>query len=466
SRRKVAAIETALQERMNAKLALFHEGLPLVQRDRNAAYFAEPDGAQLLLCSEIGSEGRNFQFAHHLVLFDLPLSPGLIEQRIGRLDRIGQSHAIQIHVPVIPGTADEAVAAWYERGVDAFTRPLQGGEEFEERFRLRLLELADSYDGSAESRRELEALIEETAKFRVELRARLERGRDRLLELNSFDREVAQRVVTAVREADADARARSFLFDLLDHFGVRVQEQEGGDVVLDPRHAYIEAFPSIPPDGMLATFDRARALSREDISFLSADHPLLRDAMELLVNSHAGTTAFAMRMADKPNLLLEAVFILETVVDARWQVDRFLAPTPIRIVVDVRGEEVTEHEPLISLSPTLVDGDIHRFLEQRGFDRTAFRRLVENANERARTRGDRLIALARDRATADLGEAVQRLTDLRKVNDHVRPEEVVAAEERRARTLEALAAARLRLDSLRLILDAPRAATPPRRSTR
>jgi superfamily II DNA/RNA helicase len=54
-----------------------------VQRDRNAAWFAEPEGARLLLCSEIGSEGRNFQFAQHLVLFDLPLNPELLEQRIG-----------------------------------------------------------------------------------------------------------------------------------------------------------------------------------------------------------------------------------------------------------------------------------------------------------------------------------------------------------------------------------------------
>ena len=71
-------------------VARFHEGLSIVQRDRNAACFAEPDGARLLLCTEIGSEGRNFQFAHHLMLWDLPLDPDLLEQRIGRLDRIGQ----------------------------------------------------------------------------------------------------------------------------------------------------------------------------------------------------------------------------------------------------------------------------------------------------------------------------------------------------------------------------------------
>ena len=71
-----------------------------MSRDRAAAYFAqEEDSAQVLLCSEIGSEGRNFQFAHHLVLFDLPTNPDLLEQRIGRLDRIGQTQTIKLHIP-------------------------------------------------------------------------------------------------------------------------------------------------------------------------------------------------------------------------------------------------------------------------------------------------------------------------------------------------------------------------------
>src|SRR5690606_5496292 len=132
------ALEAAIKERFNLNLALFHEGLPLVQRDRQAAWFAEPDGAQLLICSEIGSEGRNFQFAHHLVLFDLPLNPGLVEQRVGRLDRIGQTETIRIHVPFVAGSAEACVARWYHEGLDAFARPLHGGNEYEQAFRERV----------------------------------------------------------------------------------------------------------------------------------------------------------------------------------------------------------------------------------------------------------------------------------------------------------------------------------------
>lgn len=46
------------------RAAVFHEGMSIIERDRAAAWFAEEDtGARVLLCSEIGSEGRNFQFA-------------------------------------------------------------------------------------------------------------------------------------------------------------------------------------------------------------------------------------------------------------------------------------------------------------------------------------------------------------------------------------------------------------------
>ncbi len=83
-------LEQVLREREGIRAAVFHEGMSIIERDRAAAWFAEEDtGAQVLLCSEIGSEGRNFQFASNLVMFDLPFNPDLLEQRIGRLDRIG-----------------------------------------------------------------------------------------------------------------------------------------------------------------------------------------------------------------------------------------------------------------------------------------------------------------------------------------------------------------------------------------
>jgi ATP-dependent helicase HepA len=457
SQRKVAAIEAALQEKMSVKSGLFHEGMPLVQRDRNAAWFAEQGGAQLLMCSEIGSEGRNFQFAHHLVLFDLPLNPGLLEQRIGRLDRIGQTETIRIHVPYLAGSAEEAVVEWYHRGLDAFETPLHGGTEYQDRFKERLLDLAAAFGGggAATGRAQLDAFTAETAVFHAALTARLKQGRDRLLELNSFNREVAERVIARIREVDTDPLLRRFLVDLLDHFGVRIREHEEGDVFLDPSHAYIEGFPSIPADGMLATFKRERAIVREDIRFLSADHPLVQDAIDLLLESKAGTTAFGFVTSERPNLLLEAVYVLETVAETRWHVDRFLAPTPVRVLVDMRGADLTDERDTADLADEVEDADIHRFLERPGFNAALLKTLLGFAAERAEVRSRGLKEAAIARATAELTVEWQRLVDLKKVNDHVRSEEVALAHEQLERTRGAVEQARLRLDALRLVLEGP-----------
>ena len=125
-RERAEALKEALLQEIDVKVGVFHEGLTLLQRDRQAAWFSEGDGARILLCSEIGSEGRNFQFARRLVLWDPPEDPDLLEQRIGRLDRIGQRGTIHLHVPYAEGTAEEVLLRWYEEGLGAFAGPVSG----------------------------------------------------------------------------------------------------------------------------------------------------------------------------------------------------------------------------------------------------------------------------------------------------------------------------------------------------
>jgi Superfamily II DNA/RNA helicases, SNF2 family len=454
SERKLLAIEAAIKDRVNFKIGLFHEGLPLVQRDRQAAWFAEPDGAQVLLCSEIGSEGRNFQFAHHLVLWDLPLNPGVVEQRIGRLDRIGQTETIKVHVPYMIGGADECVAEWYHRGIGAFETPLQAGDDYHAAFKDRLLALAvNCVDGKKRTTKaQLDALVKDTQAFHTELTAKLKQGRDRLLELNSFNREVAERVLEKVRAADSDPFLKRFLGELLDHFGVRVKDHEEGDVTLDASQAYVEGFPTIPRDGMLATFDRKRAIAREDIRFISADHPLVQDTIDLLIDSPAGTTAFCTLESKKPNLLLEAVFVLEAVADAKWQVDRFLAPTPVRVLLDIHGRDLTDDDAFDAELEMAEDAPLPRFLEKPGFNAHLLKNMVEAATEKATERAKATKQAAREAAAAALTAELQRLVDLSKVNDHVSPKEIELAKRQVLQTRTAIEQARLRLDSLRMIV--------------
>ena len=88
-------------------VAVFHGGLSRLEKEAAIERFRGP--SRLLLCTEAGSEGRNLQFAHAVCNFDLPWNPMRIEQRIGRLSRIGQTRDVHVFNLVAAGTAEAVV---------------------------------------------------------------------------------------------------------------------------------------------------------------------------------------------------------------------------------------------------------------------------------------------------------------------------------------------------------------------
>jgi ATP-dependent helicase HepA len=450
---KVLALEDALRMRSGAKVARFHEGMSLLQRDRNAAYFADPEGARVLLCSEIGSEGRNFQFARHLVLWDLPLDPDLLEQRIGRLDRIGQKHDIQIHVCVVQGSAQQALARWYEEGLDAFRRSPADGRELLKRYGARLTETAMLHArGGEEADAELDALIAETRATHEELSAIVHAGRDRLLELAS-ERDVRGEDLTdTLAMLDADTGARDFILRLFEQFGVHGEEQGGGLILLDPEYLSTDGFPGLKDGPQQATFQRMVALSREDLPLLRLDHPMVAGAVDLLLESEQGNAAFLVDPAlPARSALLECVFVLACVADRRLGVDRFLPPSPIRVVIDSRLQERGDFQPQTDLRAAERTLDPARY---RPILAKLVPPLLAHAQTRVREYAQIEIAAALAEAERRLGEEHARLSALARVNPAVRPEEVDAVAAELDALREALPKAAARLDAVRLVCSA------------
>ena len=99
-------------------MAVFHGGLSRLEKEAAIERFRGP--ARLLLCTEAGSEGRNLQFAHAVCNFDLPWNPMKIEQRIGRLSRIGQTHDVHVFNLVAAGTVEAAVLHLLEAKLNMF----------------------------------------------------------------------------------------------------------------------------------------------------------------------------------------------------------------------------------------------------------------------------------------------------------------------------------------------------------
>lgn len=452
---KALALAEALAAEINAKAAVFHEGLSLIQRDRNAAWFAEPDGAQLLVCSEIGSEGRNFQFAHHLVLFDLPLDPELLEQRIGRLDRIGQTTDIKIHIPYLKGSAIELLYRWHHEGLAGIENALRGGNAYLDKFGDRVRRVARNFHLSErEPKEETGQLIADTKRYRIDLEERLRQGQDRLLAIQSNRPERANVLIEQIRNFDEDPALEDFMFRVFDHFGVDAGELGQDVYFLRSGNFSAEVLPGLPEGGLPATFDRATALGREDIHFLTWDHPIVRDSIDMILSADRGTSGIVTLPVEQgaPPVLLEAVYVLECVAPPRLHVDRFLPPLPFRVVVDPSGQDLSSDHPIETIRRKAHAEAAPRIEKNLHALRALATRMLAATREIAVRQSGEAISLGRQRARRKLAGEARRLRELSRINPAIRDEEIRFAESSAREIDGAIGKAHIRLDAARLIL--------------
>jgi len=453
SKNKVLALEKSLEKLSGEKIAVFHEDLSIVQRDRNAAWFAEADGASVLLCSEIGSEGRNFQFAHHLVLFDLPLQPELLEQRIGRLDRIGQTETINIHLPYLKDSPQEALVRWYHEGLNAFEENIESGSQIAHLFKQRLLDVTLNSSASADQE-SLNSLIGESAAYRKELRQKLAQGRDKLLEMNSFRPELAKNLITQIKEADRDQDLEIYLTNVFRHFGIEMEDLAARTYLLRPARANREAFPAIPDEGIAITFDRKRALSREDISFVTWDHPMVTGAIDMVLGSGTvGASYGLLKGTGELGILLEVLFVFEASERKGLDLNRFLPSMPIRVVVNHQGEELTLDYPLEQLNKQLRAGKIDELLENETLVDVIIPEMLSTADEIAEQIRLEEIEKGLVRLNQTMDHEIGRLAALAKNNKGIRPDEIRKALADKKQLTALIGSARIRLDSLQLIKE-------------
>jgi ATP-dependent helicase HepA len=452
-----ARAETALQLEDYLKLkqginsAVLHEGLSLVARDRAAAYFADGEqGAQVLVCSEIGSEGRNFQFSSQLVLFDLPLNPDLLEQRIGRLDRIGQRHRVLVHVPYYQDSAQQVLLRWYHEGINAFESTCAIGQtlfhEFEAELKNCLLKPSDN--AAADD------LIRRTRNRSGALVEQLRKGRDRLLELNSCDNTRAEAIIGDMHAHEQRRELASFMDKVFDQFGVEQEHHTANSVVLRPgEHMTGHNFPGLPEDGLTATYQRDLALSREDFHYLSWEHPMVTGVMDMILNGDYGNTAFcSMKLAPYKAgmLLLEAIFATSCPAPPALQLQRYLPLTITRVVVDSKGNDVSE---LLTEQHFDKRGQRVRMLTAQDVirhTRTRISAMIEHAEQLAENEKAVLVDAARTDMQMLQQTELKRLRALAAVNPNIRQEEIDHLVEATGQLDHYLGMAHLRLEAVRV----------------
>lgn len=441
-----------LRVRSGINASVFHEGMSILERDRAAAYFADEEfGAQVLICSEIGSEGRNFQFAHHLVLFDLPAHPDLLEQRIGRLDRIGQKHDIQLHVPYLENSAQARLYEWYHVALNAFLNTCPTGNALQQQFAERLLPLLEGGEDEA-----WQALLSDAQAARQALEAQMHKGRDRLLELNSSGAGEGEALVEAIAEQDDEFALPIYMEELFNAFGIESEDHSENALILRPSEKMLDAsFPLGDDEAVTVTYDRELALAREDMQFLTWEHPMVQGGMDLVLSGSMGNTAVALikNKALKPGtVLLELLYVSEVVAPRGLQLGRYLPPAALRCLLDAKGNDLAARVSFNTLNEQLESvprGSANKFIQAQ---REVLAKQFSEAEVKVKPRHQARVNEAKARMQAELDEELARLTALQAVNPSVRDSEIQALRKRRDESLALFDKAGLRLEAIRVLV--------------
>lgn len=452
----VLDLEKALKNKTTVKTAVFHSGMNLMNRDRQAAYFADPEGAEILLSTEIGSEGRNFEFARHLILFDLPKLPDLLEQRIGRLDRIGQKNDIEIHVPYMEKSTEELLLRWYHEGFNAFESSPRGATELYATVRAELLALLEKTEAGEFPEKDFQKFLAHTQATHQEIEKKLEEGQDQLVELNSFHHAKAMGFVKELQTADESPELRDFMVNLWNQLGVDTEDMnDPWTFLIRPGdNMYLPHFPGLDNEGMTVTFKRENALKFDDMTFLTWDHPMVVGIMDFISSKEMGNCTIASwKTPSKESFLFEGYFLLSAVAEKKLQIQKWFPPTPLRVLLNAQMQDLTPKIP-----KKFIDENVESLSQDK---RAGLKELPKDFLKECIKRGkDLCVARAkqykekfRDEMIKAMDTEIERLEALRKVNPTVSETEILVMKFNKNNLLKAMDKAELSLDSLRIIIN-------------
>ena len=269
---------------------LFHGQMKPMAKDDAVESFRVSNGPQVLLSTEAGGEGRNFQFCRYLVNYDLPWNPMRVEQRIGRLDRIGQQHVVHVFNLYSEGTVEERVLDVLERRINAFEDTVGGLDpilgDTEEDLRKILRRAPSERDAALEEfGRRLEDQVKDARRAEEQLR-------DFVMDVKSYSREIAEKI-SGREHGLSPVEQQAFVTALL--ADVRTYIKRSGDahelIFHDPfRGDHFHEFFAVSPKRW-AVFHPDAMRDLEHVEFFAFGHPIIEAIVsEILDSDYEGVT--------------------------------------------------------------------------------------------------------------------------------------------------------------------------------
>ncbi len=376
----------------------------LEEKEEAVRRFREHD--QILISTEAGGEGRNFQFCHLMVNYDLPWNPMRVEQRIGRLDRIGQKHAVYIYNLYCEGTVEQRVLDVLDRRIGLFREsvgsldPILG--EVERDIERLVLSHVDRFD---ETFQYFEVGLEQRVR---EAREKERTLADFVLDRASLRRDQAMELLAQsplARWSDLERFSEA----CLQYFGGTLKDHaEHGKVVsLSPR---LMARIQQRQGTVRGTFDPEVARDREELPFFAFGHPMVDQLVDLPITIDPVTTAVRCAPDVPQGEWVEVYYqVRGEGIRPSGQVIRHLVGPDLEVRsgpvtrVPERGIPVSDYRPPAWLGPA-VTASRRRFEADYEAVRVSIRSENESAKAEATARADRIFKYRRVRLAALIEE--------------------------------------------------------------
>lgn len=332
-------------------VTVFNGQMDLSEKEKSVQRFRQQ--AQIMITTEAGGEGRNFQFAHIMVNYDLPWNPMKVEQRIGRLDRIGQTRKVEIYNLYSEDTLEERILDVLEYRIQLFTLsvgsldPILG--EVERDIARIVFEHMDNLDEY------MERFGEDLEKQIAEAKLTEKKLGDFVLDRASFRQDEANKLLKRPTLASFDD-LRRFIQDSLKYYGGMLSEHnDGGDyLTLSSQLARIIHAESTSVRGV---FDPKEALEWEDLGFFAFGHKHIDQIVAYVYNQDVKTGVRCLSDAP-PGVTVEIIYEYESrgPFHAKGQMVRHLI-----------GQDLQIHSEMITTMPAIgqpvtAEADMPRWL--------------------------------------------------------------------------------------------------------
>ncbi len=280
---------------------LFHGQMRPEGKDRAVENFRKGTGPRILVSTEAGGEGRNLQFCHLLVNYDLPWNPMKVEQRIGRIDRIGQAYKVEIFNFRVKDTIEERVLDVLEHRIRIFEEtvggldPILGETENDIRRIMR--------DAAANRAELIEDMGRRLAEQVHEAHQAGQLLGDFIMDTKSYRREIAERIADRPTPIDNDDFER-FIGHLLTEVNTHIKPRDDiyhltfQDDFHDTHRRRF--FPGGPQ--MKAVFRPDRRPDAEDVEFMAFGHKIIDEIVARILDEQYEGVTGTRRLPASDNL--------------------------------------------------------------------------------------------------------------------------------------------------------------------